>query len=1123
MDEYYFLQPVPARQRRAMLREAGVARIDPTEREECRSLRISRGRCGCSCREVCRPPSCACYRSGIGCQVDQMAFPCSCSRSGCANPYGRVEFNAARVRAHFIRTLLQLGLEQNAATEYDSEPSPPAKRCCLEDDHLPTSLSSSFSPSSSSLLVSSSCVDGASVSATNGLEPETIYCHSAERLPGPETMVVAYDEDYDEDGDESSSETSSDSGASFDGILNDVSDCGTARTLLDARQSTLDNYVVRFSRQHTYTDVAASRCSIARFPGGSQLGTVAKSSLNAPLSCTVTCQSSVHQSHPLVGLVTTTTRAYCLSDSSAHVYCMPNVMRHNSSLCYSLPTNSYSVSVAATHDHPQRCYTADDTASCDYPASDDHTTGCFTEQQAAVGCSTQCSATCGCIVTYSSLTSSTQQGTTSVHSTPRETKHGNSVLEDTTYSCSAADMSGYSTPENITHSSHVPDITDNYDVLRHNISVADNNRHNYCFVDDTASSSYTMNVDDTRHGYSLPENTRNNSAISNDGADTAHVYSTQQETMADYSTLHDNTCSYSLLHVNARDCCTTSDTVYGFCNRESDTRSSCAIDSTARDHTVSDDNAHSHSTLDDVTRGHFRTDYAVQDELSETCDEAGGCYTADVMAHSSTASDNSYSQQATRHKYFVSHDVAPSQFIPDNTIHGNAQTDDAANDCFVPYDSVMPDDNIRGSCSLDDNTPDNAHACLVTENNAHNDFSADSTVHDHCVPDDTVCSHSSKGKTTFTYSATDTGCVIRSCSVWENSTDCGSLPDNTVDSSLVPCDERHGSSISENSGNSFSVPSYVMNSCPTEQNIRPSCVTCLKSDEIAVTAVTASSQLVQNGNCISDSDCQVSCQLSEIHGSEMTARDEAGMSETLNDVASDTDDTSLEHSSLRQTVTCSCAVAQSGSMITVTCVLSNQQTSAVKSDDITVSQNRSCITSCRVLCSVSDSQAALTTVHMQASSLSPDTNQKVAANDLQSDFQDLSKTSCDAEDLEYTCDVSSVASSLKCLNDNKNCTVNIALDSVSSRSDLNVSNTGCHGETDVVLTHGISEVMSTVDCHFDQENSVSYSSLDVAASDSEDISDAACRADCVDSSCSSATDHCDGAAAVDNEGNISGL
>ena len=112
LDSCYFLQPVPIRQRRALLRSAGVRRIDSFEKEECRDIRASREFCGCECRMYCDPRTCLCAIAGIKCQVDRLSFPCGCTRDGCGNAAGRVEFNPLRVRTHFIRTLMRLEMEK---------------------------------------------------------------------------------------------------------------------------------------------------------------------------------------------------------------------------------------------------------------------------------------------------------------------------------------------------------------------------------------------------------------------------------------------------------------------------------------------------------------------------------------------------------------------------------------------------------------------------------------------------------------------------------------------------------------------------------------------------------------------------------------------------------------------------------------------------------------------------------------------------------------------------------------------------------------------------------------------------------------------------------------------------
>lgn len=120
IDNYYFLQPVPTRQRRALLRAAGVHKIDSLEKDECRDIRTSREFCGCACKVYCDPDTCACSQAGIKCQVDRLNFPCGCSRDGCANSSGRIEFNPVRVRTHFIHTLMRIELEKKQSQEEEA-------------------------------------------------------------------------------------------------------------------------------------------------------------------------------------------------------------------------------------------------------------------------------------------------------------------------------------------------------------------------------------------------------------------------------------------------------------------------------------------------------------------------------------------------------------------------------------------------------------------------------------------------------------------------------------------------------------------------------------------------------------------------------------------------------------------------------------------------------------------------------------------------------------------------------------------------------------------------------------------------------------------------------------------
>ncbi|BHF65871.1 positive regulation of transcription by RNA polymerase II [Sparganum proliferum] len=114
IEDYYFLQPLPVKKRRVLLRRAGLEKIDGTEKSECQAIRISRTQCGCTCPNgVCDPQSCQCSKNGITCQVDRLNFPCTCvSPHHCRNPAGRIEFNPVRVKTHYLHTRMRLELER---------------------------------------------------------------------------------------------------------------------------------------------------------------------------------------------------------------------------------------------------------------------------------------------------------------------------------------------------------------------------------------------------------------------------------------------------------------------------------------------------------------------------------------------------------------------------------------------------------------------------------------------------------------------------------------------------------------------------------------------------------------------------------------------------------------------------------------------------------------------------------------------------------------------------------------------------------------------------------------------------------------------------------------------------
>ncbi|XP_029362465.1 cysteine/serine-rich nuclear protein 2 isoform X2 [Echeneis naucrates] len=142
VDDCFFLQPLPTKRRRALLRASGIARIDAREKAELRAIRLSREECGCDCRLYCDPRHCGCSQAGIKCQVDRMSFPCGCSRDGCGNVAGRIEFNPLRVRTHYLHTIMKLDLEkrrmliQGTGEQYaESDPvSSPTSTCPTSPD-----------------------------------------------------------------------------------------------------------------------------------------------------------------------------------------------------------------------------------------------------------------------------------------------------------------------------------------------------------------------------------------------------------------------------------------------------------------------------------------------------------------------------------------------------------------------------------------------------------------------------------------------------------------------------------------------------------------------------------------------------------------------------------------------------------------------------------------------------------------------------------------------------------------------------------------------------------------------------------------------------------------------------
>lgn len=112
VDDGSFLQPYPSKRRHALLKAAGVKKIDKEEKRQLHELRLSRENCGCDCQVFCEPETCSCSLAGIKCQMDHSSFPCGCSKECCGNTEGRIEFNSSRVQTHYIHTIMKLELEK---------------------------------------------------------------------------------------------------------------------------------------------------------------------------------------------------------------------------------------------------------------------------------------------------------------------------------------------------------------------------------------------------------------------------------------------------------------------------------------------------------------------------------------------------------------------------------------------------------------------------------------------------------------------------------------------------------------------------------------------------------------------------------------------------------------------------------------------------------------------------------------------------------------------------------------------------------------------------------------------------------------------------------------------------
>ncbi|XP_053716704.1 cysteine/serine-rich nuclear protein 1b [Synchiropus splendidus] len=129
LEEGSFLQPYPSKRRYALLKAAGVKKIDKEEKRQLHELRLSRENCGCDCQGFCEPETCSCSLAGIKCQMDHSSFPCGCTKDGCGNTEGRVEFNSTRVQTHYIHTIMKLELEKRLEEQSSTEEEQEEKGC----------------------------------------------------------------------------------------------------------------------------------------------------------------------------------------------------------------------------------------------------------------------------------------------------------------------------------------------------------------------------------------------------------------------------------------------------------------------------------------------------------------------------------------------------------------------------------------------------------------------------------------------------------------------------------------------------------------------------------------------------------------------------------------------------------------------------------------------------------------------------------------------------------------------------------------------------------------------------------------------------------------------------------
>ncbi|XP_064202781.1 cysteine/serine-rich nuclear protein 1-like [Anguilla rostrata] len=186
LDDGSFLHPYPSKQRHALLKAAGIKKVDKEEKRQLHQIRLSREDCGCDCQGFCEPDTCACSLAGIKCQMDHSSFPCGCTKDGCGNTEGRIEFNSSRVQTHYIHTIMKLELEkrlEESSTAAEEEQEEVEEEQEPEAAPPPTP-SFHFSPQLASAGESSCCSDTTDSSSSSGQSEDS------EPRPGGATLDV---------------------------------------------------------------------------------------------------------------------------------------------------------------------------------------------------------------------------------------------------------------------------------------------------------------------------------------------------------------------------------------------------------------------------------------------------------------------------------------------------------------------------------------------------------------------------------------------------------------------------------------------------------------------------------------------------------------------------------------------------------------------------------------------------------------------------------------------------------------------------------------------------------------------------------------------------------------------